>query len=169
MCPKKLFANFCFAKTIALWLGLSAKDEYNTAYAVHSPYRFVHPNCPNGQLRISRYRYMKSAVIKSIKNENIYDTSVFGGYFDEEFAKWSKKLFVEFEKGFNTAVISDITLREFLCRDRACPYPKSSAKGRSLPALKIGRRAPMAERRTAIPPKAGSLHFNSPLRGAIPC
>jgi hypothetical protein len=25
------------------------------------------------------------------------DTSVFGGYFDQEFAKWSRKLFVEFE------------------------------------------------------------------------
>lgn len=40
------------------------------------------------------------------------DTSVFGGYFDEEFAEWSKKLFAEFEQGLNTAVISDITLRE---------------------------------------------------------
>lgn len=40
------------------------------------------------------------------------DTSVFGGYFDEEFAKWLKKLFVEFEEGLNTEVISDITLRE---------------------------------------------------------
>ncbi len=40
------------------------------------------------------------------------DTSVFGGYYDEEFAKWSRKLFVEFEERLNTAVISDITLRE---------------------------------------------------------
>lgn len=40
------------------------------------------------------------------------DTSVFGGYFDEGFATWSKRLFVEFETGANTAVISDITLQE---------------------------------------------------------
>jgi hypothetical protein len=38
-----------------------------------------------------------------------------GGYFDEEFARWSIKLFAEFEEGLHTAVISDITLRE-LCR-----------------------------------------------------
>ena len=35
------------------------------------------------------------------------DTSVFGGYFDEEFAKWSKKLFAEFEERLNTAVIME--------------------------------------------------------------
>ena len=40
------------------------------------------------------------------------DTPVFGGYFDEEFAKWSRRLFTEFARGLNTAVLSDITLRE---------------------------------------------------------
>jgi hypothetical protein len=37
------------------------------------------------------------------------DTSVFGGYFDEEFAKWSKKLFVEFEALERPTETSDAT------------------------------------------------------------
>jgi hypothetical protein len=60
------------------------------------------------------------------------DTSVFGGYFDEEFAEWSKKLFVEFEEGFNTAVISDITLRKFLCRDSYVGQPWRSLVDNSI-------------------------------------
>ena len=40
------------------------------------------------------------------------DTSVLGGCFDEEFAKWSNKLFADFKKGIDIIVISDITLRE---------------------------------------------------------
>ena len=45
--------------------------------------------------------------------EKLYlDTSVIGGYFDEEFSFWTKKLFDEFINGFKIAVISDITLFE---------------------------------------------------------
>lgn len=45
--------------------------------------------------------------------QRIYlDTSVIGGYFDEEFEEWSKKLFHEFHGGEKIAVISDITLIE---------------------------------------------------------
>ena len=40
------------------------------------------------------------------------DTSVIGGYYDTEFAEWSKKLINEFRKGDKVAVISDITLEE---------------------------------------------------------
>ncbi len=40
------------------------------------------------------------------------DTSVIGGCFDEEFEKWSNKLFADFKKGINIIVISDITLKE---------------------------------------------------------
>ncbi|MBI4647204.1 MAG: PIN domain-containing protein [Bacteroidia bacterium] len=40
------------------------------------------------------------------------DTSVIGGYFDEEFQEWSQKLFEEFRNGKKTAIISDVTLGE---------------------------------------------------------
>jgi len=40
------------------------------------------------------------------------DTSVFGGYYDDEFMEWSRKLFSEFEMGVHNAVISDLTLQE---------------------------------------------------------
>ncbi|MGD9201603.1 MAG: PIN domain protein [Chitinispirillia bacterium] len=40
------------------------------------------------------------------------DTSVFGGYFDEEFKDGSIQLFDEFKIGIKIMVISDITLRE---------------------------------------------------------
>lgn len=40
------------------------------------------------------------------------DTSVIGGCFDEEFAEWSNKLFSEFRKGKNMAVVSDQTPQE---------------------------------------------------------
>jgi hypothetical protein len=40
------------------------------------------------------------------------DTSVFGGCFDDEFAKWSKGLMAEFMMGSKIAVISDLTLKE---------------------------------------------------------
>ena len=45
--------------------------------------------------------------------QRIYiDTSVFGGYFDEQFSKWSIKLFDEFIDGKKIAVISDVGLEE---------------------------------------------------------
>lgn len=40
------------------------------------------------------------------------DTSVFGGYYEKEFASWSMKLIKEVLKGNIIAVISNITLRE---------------------------------------------------------
>lgn len=40
------------------------------------------------------------------------DTSVIGGYFDDEFKEWSNKLFEKFIKGEFIAIISDITLEE---------------------------------------------------------
>jgi hypothetical protein len=40
------------------------------------------------------------------------DTSVIGGYLDDEFAAWSKLLFDEFRSGIKIAVVSDLTLRE---------------------------------------------------------
>ena len=44
---------------------------------------------------------------------NIFvDTSVFGGYFDEEFKEWSIKLINEIKEGLKIVVISDLTLRE---------------------------------------------------------
>ena len=42
------------------------------------------------------------------------DTSVFGGYFDPEFKKWSRLLIEEFKSGIKIAVISDLTLRELM-------------------------------------------------------
>lgn len=47
--------------------------------------------------------------------QRIYiDTSVIGGCFDKEFAKWSNMLFQEFIKGNKIAVISDITTKELV-------------------------------------------------------
>ena len=44
---------------------------------------------------------------------NIFvDTSVFGGYFDEEFKEWSIKLINEIKDGLKIVIISDLTLRE---------------------------------------------------------
>lgn len=40
------------------------------------------------------------------------DTSVIGGYFDEEFTEWTVKLFKEFEKKAKIPVVSDLTLQE---------------------------------------------------------
>jgi hypothetical protein len=60
------------------------------------------------------------------------DTSVFGGYFDGEFAKWSKKLLAEFEDGLNTGVISDITLGEFLCKNSYVGQPWRSLVDNSI-------------------------------------
>ena len=40
------------------------------------------------------------------------DTSVIGGYYDDEFSLWSKKLFREFDERKKIAVISDLTLEE---------------------------------------------------------
>jgi hypothetical protein len=40
------------------------------------------------------------------------DTSVIGGYFDDEFQEWSTKLFEEMRVGRKIAIISDVTIRE---------------------------------------------------------
>jgi hypothetical protein len=40
------------------------------------------------------------------------DTSVFGGYFENEFQIWSRKLIEQIFEGVYTAIISDITLAE---------------------------------------------------------
>jgi len=40
------------------------------------------------------------------------DTSVIGGYFDDEFQEWSKKLIREFQTGKKTVILSDVTLGE---------------------------------------------------------
>ena len=40
------------------------------------------------------------------------DTSVIGGYFDDEFSLWSRELFREFDEHKKIAVISDLTLEE---------------------------------------------------------
>jgi len=42
------------------------------------------------------------------------DTSVIGGYFDDEFSKWSKKLIEQILLGEITALISDITIDEII-------------------------------------------------------
>ena len=47
-----------------------------------------------------------------IKDRIYVDTSIFGGYYDKEFKEWTRKLFKEFNEGYYTVVISDITLRE---------------------------------------------------------
>jgi predicted nucleic acid-binding protein len=47
-----------------------------------------------------------------VKDRIYIDTSIFGGYFDKEFEKWTKKLFEKFNEGYYTVVISDLTLRE---------------------------------------------------------
>ena len=40
------------------------------------------------------------------------DTSIFGGYFDKEFAKWTKPLIDQIREGKTKAVISDLTIQE---------------------------------------------------------
>jgi hypothetical protein len=40
------------------------------------------------------------------------DTSVFGGYYDEEFQEWTVKFFKEFEKGVKKPIVSDLTVLE---------------------------------------------------------
>ena len=40
------------------------------------------------------------------------DTSVIGGYYDNEFQEWSRLLIQEIHDGKKTAVVSDITFRE---------------------------------------------------------
>lgn len=40
------------------------------------------------------------------------DTSIFGGYFEDEFSEWTVKLIDRMLEGEDIAVISDITLRE---------------------------------------------------------
>jgi hypothetical protein len=66
----------------------------------------------------------KNPYAKNLKNEvfihpslqmkqRVYaDTSVFGGYFDEEFEDGSIQLIVEFKKGKKILVLSEITLQE---------------------------------------------------------
>ncbi len=51
--------------------------------------------------------------ISSFPRLKIYiDTSVIGGCFDSEFAKWSKLLIDEFKRGSKLIMLSDITLEE---------------------------------------------------------
>ncbi len=40
------------------------------------------------------------------------DTSVIGGYYDDEFMVWSRQLIHEIQRGLKIAVISDLTLVE---------------------------------------------------------
>ena len=40
------------------------------------------------------------------------DTSAIGGYYDEEFALWSRQLIYEIRQGLKIAIISDLTLLE---------------------------------------------------------
>lgn len=48
-----------------------------------------------------------------MQKQRIYiDTSVVGGCFDEEFSKWSNKLFEDFVVGNRIAVVSDILIGE---------------------------------------------------------
>lgn len=47
-----------------------------------------------------------------MKQRVYIDTSVIGGCFDEEFEKWSNRLFDDFKSGKKIAVVSDITLDE---------------------------------------------------------
>jgi hypothetical protein len=49
---------------------------------------------------------------KKMKRRIYIDTSVIGGCQDEEFSKWSVRLFEEFQEGQRVAVISDLTRRE---------------------------------------------------------
>ncbi len=47
-----------------------------------------------------------------LKSRIYTDTSVIGGYFDEEFQEFSRKLFEEFITGKKILVLSDLTLKE---------------------------------------------------------
>ena len=40
------------------------------------------------------------------------DTSVLGGYFDDEFKEWSQELIEDYISGKKKLVISDLTLKE---------------------------------------------------------
>jgi len=55
----QLFANFCFVKIIALWLGLSAKDEYNSDLTVSLTCGSLHQNQPSAD-------FVKSHTLNSI-------------------------------------------------------------------------------------------------------
>ncbi len=47
-----------------------------------------------------------------VKLKVYIDTSVIDGCFDEEFSKWSNKLFEEFKSGHKIAVISELVIEE---------------------------------------------------------
>ena len=48
-----------------------------------------------------------------MNKQKIYlDTSVIGGCFDDEFSKWSNKLFEEFKAGNKIAIISELVIEE---------------------------------------------------------
>lgn len=47
-----------------------------------------------------------------MKQRVYIDTSVIGGYYDQEFTEWSKSLFDDFNSGKRIAVLSDLTLDE---------------------------------------------------------
>jgi len=49
-----------------------------------------------------------------MRKQRVYiDTSVIGGWFDNEFATWSRIIISEILRGEKIAVISDVTIREF--------------------------------------------------------
>ncbi|MCX5900966.1 MAG: PIN domain-containing protein [Proteobacteria bacterium] len=50
--------------------------------------------------------------LESIPMKVYVDTSVFGGCFDDEYRKWSTRLFRELRQGTKCAIISDITIKE---------------------------------------------------------
>ncbi len=54
----------------------------------------------------------KKEIIPSRKLKIYVDTSVIGGCYDREFAKWSKPLMNEFKQGSKFIMLSDITLEE---------------------------------------------------------
>ncbi len=51
-------------------------------------------------------------LLESIPMKVYVDTSVFGGCFDDEYRKWSTRLFRELRQGVKHAIISDITIKE---------------------------------------------------------
>jgi len=50
--------------------------------------------------------------VKYMKQRVYIDTSVIGGYYDDEFKEYSRALFQEFMSGKKIAILSDITLAE---------------------------------------------------------
>ena len=64
-------------------------------------------NSPYGKIYVEMRYYMIY-----MKPRVYIDTSVIGGYYDEEFKEHSRALFQEFIRGNKIAILSDITLAE---------------------------------------------------------